>query len=110
MEWLEVGFDRLCKDFADVTQLNQIKSMWAIMKRKSWYESLKIMPTNYEKESFVQGTVGAYDFIERALNFYKSPGFSKIEIFGAKLGAFSRQDAPAPEDFEMLVVAGRNPS
>ncbi len=35
----------------------------------------------------------------------KSLGFSKIEIFGAKLGAFSRGDALTPEDFEMLVVA-----
>lgn len=37
-------------------------------------------------------------------------GFSKIEIFGAKLGAFSRQDTLTPEDFEMLVVAEKNPS
>lgn len=28
-----------------------------------------------------------------------------IEIFGAKLGAFSRNDALTPDDFEMLVVA-----
>jgi len=36
---------------------------------------------------------------------FKSLGFRKIEIFGAQLGAFSRQDALTPEDFEMLVVA-----
>ncbi len=35
----------------------------------------------------------------------KSLGFSKIEIFGAKLGAFSRNDKLTTEDFEMLVVA-----
>jgi len=35
----------------------------------------------------------------------KSLGFIKIDIFGAKLGAFSRNDKLTPEDFEMLVVA-----
>jgi 2-polyprenyl-3-methyl-5-hydroxy-6-metoxy-1,4-benzoquinol methylase len=36
----------------------------------------------------------------------KSLGFHKIDIFGAKLGAFSRNDALTTEDFEMLVIAG----
>ena len=35
----------------------------------------------------------------------KSLGFIKIDIFGAKLGAFSRDDSLTTEDFEMLVVA-----
>jgi 2-polyprenyl-3-methyl-5-hydroxy-6-metoxy-1,4-benzoquinol methylase len=35
----------------------------------------------------------------------KSLGFKKIEIFGAKLGAFSREDKLTTEDFEMLVIA-----
>lgn len=35
----------------------------------------------------------------------KSLGYKKIEIFGAKLGAFSRDDKLTTEDFEMLVVA-----
>ncbi|TAL59335.1 MAG: class I SAM-dependent methyltransferase [Bacteroidetes bacterium] len=35
----------------------------------------------------------------------KSLGFKKIEIFGAKLGAFSRTDKLTTEDFEMLVIA-----
>jgi hypothetical protein len=35
----------------------------------------------------------------------KSLGFLKIEIFGAKLGAFSRGDKLTTEDFEMLVIA-----
>lgn len=34
-----------------------------------------------------------------------SLGFRLIEIFGAKLGAFNRNDALTPEDFEMLVIA-----
>ena len=37
----------------------------------------------------------------------KTLGFSKIEIFGAKLGAFSREDKLTPEDYEMLVIAER---
>ena len=35
----------------------------------------------------------------------KSAGFKDVEIFGCKLGAFSRKDALTPGDFEMLVVA-----
>jgi 2-polyprenyl-3-methyl-5-hydroxy-6-metoxy-1,4-benzoquinol methylase len=35
----------------------------------------------------------------------KSLGYRKIEIFGAKLGAFSRNDKLTTQDFEMLVVA-----
>ncbi len=35
----------------------------------------------------------------------KSLGYFKIEIFGAKLGAFSRNDRLTTEDFEMLVIA-----
>lgn len=35
----------------------------------------------------------------------KTLGFKKIDIFGAKLGAFSRSDKLTPEDFEMLIVA-----
>ena len=35
----------------------------------------------------------------------KTLGYATIEIFGAKLGAFSRNDALTTEDFEMLVVA-----
>jgi hypothetical protein len=35
----------------------------------------------------------------------KTLGFKKIDIFGAKLGAYSRNDKLTIEDFEMLVVA-----
>lgn len=35
----------------------------------------------------------------------KSLGFRSVEIFGAKLGKFSREDRLTTEDFEMLVVA-----
>jgi 2-polyprenyl-3-methyl-5-hydroxy-6-metoxy-1,4-benzoquinol methylase len=35
----------------------------------------------------------------------KSLNFKKIDIYGAKLGAFSRNDKLTTEDFEMLVVA-----
>jgi SAM-dependent methyltransferase len=37
----------------------------------------------------------------------KSAGFKTVDIFGAKLGAFSRKDALTPDDFEMLVVAAK---
>ena len=35
----------------------------------------------------------------------KSLGYNTIDILGAKLGAFSREDALTAEDFEMLVIA-----
>lgn len=35
----------------------------------------------------------------------KSLGFKKVEIYGAKLGAFSRDDVLSTEDYEMLIVA-----
>jgi SAM-dependent methyltransferase len=35
----------------------------------------------------------------------KSLGYNTIDIFGAKLGAFSREDILTTEDFEMLVIA-----
>jgi len=37
----------------------------------------------------------------------KALGYKKIDIFSAKLGAFSRNDKLTTEDFEMLVVAER---
>jgi SAM-dependent methyltransferase len=37
----------------------------------------------------------------------KTAGFRHPEIFGAKLGAFSRNDALTTEDYEMLVVTER---
>lgn len=35
----------------------------------------------------------------------KSLGFQKIDIYGAKLGAYSRDDRLTTEDYEMLVIA-----
>lgn len=37
----------------------------------------------------------------------KTLGFRKIDLFGAKLGAYSRNDKLTTEDFEMLVVASK---
>ncbi len=37
--------------------------------------------------------------------FLKTLGYKKIDIFGAKLGAYSRNDKLTTEDFEMLIVA-----
>ena len=35
----------------------------------------------------------------------KTLGYQRIDIYGAKLGAFSRNDKLTTEDFEMLVMA-----
>ncbi|HNX90231.1 MAG TPA: class I SAM-dependent methyltransferase [Candidatus Omnitrophota bacterium] len=37
----------------------------------------------------------------------KTLGYKKIDIFGAKLGAYSRNDKLTTEDFEMLVIASK---
>ena len=37
----------------------------------------------------------------------KSLGYQKVEIFGAKLGQFSREDKLTTKDFEMLVIANK---
>ena len=37
----------------------------------------------------------------------KSLGFAKVDIYGAKLGQFSRSDVLTTEDYEMLVIAER---
>jgi len=37
----------------------------------------------------------------------RSLGFASCDIYGAKLGAFSRSDALTTEDFEMLVIASK---
>jgi 2-polyprenyl-3-methyl-5-hydroxy-6-metoxy-1,4-benzoquinol methylase len=38
----------------------------------------------------------------------KSLGFNKIDIYGAKLGAFSRDDRLSTDDFEMLVISEKH--
>ncbi len=35
----------------------------------------------------------------------QTAGFAKVDIFGGRLGQFSREHALTPEDFEMLIVA-----
>jgi 2-polyprenyl-3-methyl-5-hydroxy-6-metoxy-1,4-benzoquinol methylase len=37
----------------------------------------------------------------------KTLGYKNIDIYGAKLGAFSRNDKLTTEDYEMLVIAGK---
>ncbi len=37
----------------------------------------------------------------------KTAGFAQVEIFGCRLGRFSREHVLTPDDFEMLVVAER---
>jgi len=35
----------------------------------------------------------------------KTLGYKKIDVYGAKLGAYSRKDQLTAENFEMLVIA-----
>ncbi|GAH64978.1 unnamed protein product [marine sediment metagenome] len=60
---------------------------------KQWYESLfENYAQKYDKECFVQGTLGECDFIEQELNYDKN---TRI---------ISRKDQLTTEDFEMLVI------
>jgi 2-polyprenyl-3-methyl-5-hydroxy-6-metoxy-1,4-benzoquinol methylase len=68
---------------------------------------------NYSVTTFVDDS-GAEKEIECSERFYvpseitwllKSNGFKTIDIYGAKLGAFSREDKLTTEDFEILVIA-----
>lgn len=104
---------------------------------KPWYETLfENYGTQYDQESFTQGTQGECDVLtlrdynttsftdddgnsselECNERYYmpseitwllNSLGFKRVEIFGAKLGAYSRNDRLTDEDFEMLVIAER---
>jgi SAM-dependent methyltransferase len=38
----------------------------------------------------------------------KQAGFARVDIFGARLGAFSRSDKLTPDDFEMLAIGVRS--
>lgn len=68
---------------------------------------------DYNKTRFTDdnGNTREFDCNERyytppELNWLlKTTGLIKIEIFGARLGAFSRKDTLTPKDFKMLVVA-----
>jgi hypothetical protein len=74
---------------------------------KQWYEKLF---ENYA-EAYDSGNKKSLDCDER---YYipseiswllKSLDFETIDILGAKLGAFNRNDKLTTEDFEMLVIA-----
>ncbi len=73
---------------------------------KQWYETLfENFADGYDKEPFTQGALGECDFIEQEIGADKGTRILDIGIFGAKLGAFSRNDKLGTEDFEMLVVS-----
>lgn len=99
---------------------------------KQWYEKLfENYAVNYDNESFTQGTIGECDFIEKEIEYnkrakildkcneryyvpseitwlLKTLNFPIVDIFGTKLGDFSRADKLSTEDFEMLVIAELN--
>lgn len=75
----------------------------------AWYLSIMIalsmIPYNYIFElPFNLKRIRYYVPSEIAW-LLKSLKFKKIDIYGAKLGAFSRNDKLTTEDFEMLVIA-----
>lgn len=92
------------KDFFDTF----VKNKKIAVGKKQWYEILfEDYGEKYDNESFTQGTMGECDFIEEELKYDKSLEYNTIDIFGAKPGAFSREDILTTEDFEMLVIAAK---
>jgi 2-polyprenyl-3-methyl-5-hydroxy-6-metoxy-1,4-benzoquinol methylase len=64
--------------------------------------------TEFDDDSGNKGTVECNEryYVPSEINWLlKSLGYQTIGIFGAKLGAFSRNDLLTTEDFEMLVIA-----
>jgi len=64
--------------------------------------------TEFEDDSGNKKTVEANEryYVPSEINWLlKSLGYTSVEIFGARLGAFSRNDKLTTEDFEMLVIA-----
>jgi len=73
-----------------------------------------LMTFRYYNTTYVEDDSGNKRVIECNERYYvpseitwllKSTGFKRIDIYGAKLGAFSRNDKLTTEDFEMLVIA-----
>lgn len=80
------------------------------------YDSLKFDLMAFRQKDKIKFTDDSGREIELACNerFYapseiswllKSLGMSEVDIFGSKLGAYSRQDKLQTDDFEMLVVS-----
>jgi 2-polyprenyl-3-methyl-5-hydroxy-6-metoxy-1,4-benzoquinol methylase len=67
------------------------------------YVSLDIVDDNGEKKTL---NCNQRHYMPSEINWLlKSIGFSKVDIYGCKLGAYSRNDKLTKEDFEMLVIA-----
>ena len=76
---------------------------------KQWYEELfENYGIKYDRESFVQGTIGECDFIEQEINYDRTTRILDVGCGTGRhsiLGAFSRSDRLTTEDYEMLVIA-----
>jgi hypothetical protein len=63
--------------------------------------------TEFEDDSGNKGTIDCNEryYVPSEITWLlKSLGYHTIDIYGAKLGAFSRNDQLTTEDFEMLVI------
>ena len=63
--------------------------------------------TYWERSSIPQECNERYYVPSEITWLLKSLDFMTIDIFGAKLGRFSRTDKLTTEDFEMLVIASK---
>lgn len=92
------------KDFLSSgnSELQTMKSRFDLLSLRE-YSSLEV--TDDDGKVKMLNTNERYYMPSEIIWYLKTLGFSKIDVFGCKLGEFSRTDKLTIEDFEMLVVA-----
>jgi 2-polyprenyl-3-methyl-5-hydroxy-6-metoxy-1,4-benzoquinol methylase len=92
------------KDFlnSNANETQTIKNQFDLLKLRE-YSSLEVTDDNGKTKML---NCNERYYMPSEINWYlKTLSFNQIDIFGCKLGEFSRKDKLTPEDFEMLVVA-----
>ncbi len=96
------------KDFlADHDEENKVKyenNTFDLMSFRN-YITLTI-EDNCDKEKILECNESYY-VLSEIMWLLKSLNYKNIDIYGAKLGAFSRSDKLTTQDFEMLVIANK---
>lgn len=92
------------KDFLSSgnSELQTMKSRFDLLSLRE-YSSLEV--TDDDGKVKMLNTNERYYMPSEIIWYLKTLGFSKIDVFGCKLGEFSRTDKLTIENFEMLVVA-----
>lgn len=92
------------KDFTN-TNANEIQTMNSRFDLLTLREYSSIEVTDDDGKIKMLNCNERYYMPSEIIWYLKSLGFSTVDVFGCKLGEFSRDDKLTTEDFEMLVVA-----